>query len=171
MENIFFKTYIFSENIRKKFKFKIPLFSSKLYLDWIYLDSSKQIEHILVKRRGRFLLWNYFLIVKNYDLEGRPRKIVDEINYTQYISYKENSICHIHKKRRKFSFIKDNRKYAITYDVYGNILKNFSVITVTGESQHSLKYFHSTDIVNCPSEECILSGLDLIYYLQQKRLS
>ncbi len=60
MENIFFQTYIFSENIRKKFKVKIPLFSSNLYIDWIFLELNKQKEQLLVKRRGQFFFVEIF---------------------------------------------------------------------------------------------------------------
>jgi hypothetical protein len=170
MENVFFRTYIFTENIRKKFKIKIPLFSSNLYVDWIHLDSSKQIEHILVRRRGRFMLWKYFLIVKNR-AQGSFEKDIFEISLKQYLSYKENLITHIHKLRKNFSFKKDANVYKIVYDRYQDGFKKYSVITVTSETRHALKYFNINDIVQSPAEECILSGLDLIYYLQQKQSS
>ncbi len=170
MENIFFRTYIFEENIRKKFKIRVPLFSSNLYVDWIYLDSDNRIEHLLIRRRGRFLLWKYFLIVKKRT-QGGLEKDMFEISLKEYLSYKENSITHIHKMRKNFSFKKDAHTYKIVYDRYQDSFKKFAVITLTSESQHALKYFSINDIVQCPAEECILTGLDLIDYLHQKQSS
>ncbi len=169
MESIFFKTYIFQENIRKNFKIKIPLFSSTLYLDWIYLDSRKEIEHILVKRRGRLMIFKYFLIVKNHSLDGESRKIEDTITHAQYLSYKQNSITHVVKKRKKFSYSKDGKTFEITYDRYQNNLAPLSVITVNSQREEDLRIFNINDLVSSLAEESQLSGLELVYHIIKKR--
>lgn len=169
MEHIFFKTYIFQESIRKAFKVRVFRFSSTLYLDWIYLDTNHAIEHILLRRRGLFGILKYYLIVKNFTLDGKPTKEVIKLSKEAYASYKQNSIVHVVKKRQKFSFKKGEHSFDITYDRYQQNLKGFSVIIVRGKSNHDLKYFNISDLISLRAEPCSLRGIELIKDLQIKR--